>query len=301
MGMSKLPVYLYPNDITLIIDPDNNRNTNNTMYQRKLQLQKGFSDTVNIVFKNSDQKPIPLSTTTTYTIDLLDSAGRQLVLSKPITIVDDGITLALRGAASLSFNPIDTINLAAGSYKFIVKRTNADGSYTPAYANTYYGITGEIEILEDGFPIGFPVQTVTLAQLEAGKQLDFTPAHRGYSFYSPWIRPYHSATTTPTLTSAIISLNNFVGVVSVEGTLDNTVSGAGSANAAAATISSYTINTASISNLQLSWNGTYVAYRFVVYPNADGFGVNYYPTGFPIGSNLNNYPNGFIDRIQLIS
>ncbi len=31
------------------------------------------------------------------------------------------------------------------------------------------------------------------------------------------------------------------------------------------------------------------------------FGNNYYPSGFPIGSNLNKFPNGFLDQIQFFS
>jgi hypothetical protein len=36
-------------------------------------------------------------------------------------------------------------------------------------------------------------------------------------------------------------------------------------------------------------------------PASDGFGINYYPTGNPIGSNINKFPNGFVDNIQYFS
>ena len=48
------------------------------MYQRKLKLQKGFKDSVQIQFKNGDQKPVSISSST-YRFDIIDSAGRTLL------------------------------------------------------------------------------------------------------------------------------------------------------------------------------------------------------------------------------
>ena len=299
--MSKLPVYLYPNVFNVILDLDNNRSINNIMYQRKLTLQKGFKDSIQIQFKNSDQKPIPVSTTTNYIMDVIDNQGRELVLSKPLTVLDDGVTLSLRGLTSVTFDPIDTLNLTAASYKFVIKQDNGDGTFTPAYANTYYGITGEIEIVEDGFPIGFPVQTINSKQLITLAQYNRDPQHMGYWFFSPWLFPFASAMTTPTPQSAVIALDNFAGVITVEGTLDNNVSNSGSANVQTSTLTTYTANTPTLGNVQLTWTGSYTAIRFVVYPNVDGFRVNYYPTGNPIGSQTNKFPSGFVDKIQYIS
>jgi hypothetical protein len=299
--MSKLPVYLYPNVFNVILDLDNNRSINNIMYQRKLTLQKGFKDSVQIQFKNSDQKPIPISTTTNYIMDVIDNQGRELVLTKSLVVLDDGATLNLRGLAQITFDPIDTLNLTAASYKFIIKQDNGDGTFTPAYSNTYYGITGEIEIVEDGFPIGFPVQTANDKQLITLAQYNRDPQHMGYMFFSPWFFPFPSAMTTPTPQSAVIALNNFAGVITVEGTLDNNVSNSGNANVQASTLTTYTSTSPTIGNVQLTWTGSYTAIRFTVFPDKDGFGCNYYPTGNPIGSLTNKFPNGFVDKIQYIS
>lgn len=299
--MNKLPVYLYSNVFEVILDLDVNRSINNIMYQRKLKLQKGFKDSIQIQFKNSDQKPISMSTSTNYIMDIIDNEGRELVLSKPLVILDDGVSLNLKGLAQVTFDPVDTLNLTAASYKFIVKQDNGDGTFTPAYSNTYYGITGDIEIVEDGFPIGFPVQSVNSDQLEASKQYDRSTNHMGYEFYSPWFRPFQSAMTTPTPQSAVLSLNNFAGTIKVQGTLDNNPSSIGNANVQSTTLVNYVVSEPTLGNIQLTWTGSYTAIQFTIFPNPDGFGVNYYPTGNPIGSLTNKFPNGFIDRIQYIS
>ena len=64
--MQKLPVYLYTNRYSVILDLDNNRGVNNVMYQRNLIFQKGLKNKVQIQFKNSDQKPVDISTGTFY-------------------------------------------------------------------------------------------------------------------------------------------------------------------------------------------------------------------------------------------
>ena len=298
--MNKLPVYLYSNKLDVILDLDQTTGIHKIMYQRKLKIQKGFKDSIQIQFKNSDQKTVSVSTGT-YWFDMIDASGRQLVLSKPLTIIDDAVTTSTRGLAVATFDPIDTINVEAASYKFIVKKDNGDGTFTPAYSNTYYGITGEVEVVQDGFAIGYPVQTVDIKRLETTKEYDRNPGDMGYFFTSDWMRPIVRPTTTATTSSALITLASFAGTITVEGTLDNNPSGAGHANAQVFTATSYVSSTPVQGTIQLTWNGAFTAVRFKIKPDRDGIGVNYYPTGNPIGSQTNKWPSGFVDQIQYIS
>jgi hypothetical protein len=270
------------------------------MYQRKLKIQKGFKDSIQIQFKNSDQKPVSVSTGS-YWFDMIDSSGRQLVLSKQLTIVDDGVTTSTRGLSLATFDPIDTINLTAASYKFLVKQDNGDGTFTPAYSNTYYGITGEVEVVEDGFAIGYPIQTIDIKKLESNREYDRNPLQMGFMFVSEWVRPVVQATTTPTTSTAVITLASFVGEITVEGTVDNNPSPAGQANAQVSVVADYVSVSPTQGTIQLTWNGAYTAVRFKIKPTNDPYGVNYYPTGSPIGSQTNKWPSGFVDQIQYIS
>ena len=294
--MNKLPVYLYSNLFEVILDLDQNRSIHKIMYQRKLKIQKGFKDSIQIQFKNSDQKPVPISTGTTYTFDMIDSSGRELVLSKTLEV-----TSSTKGLSLVTFDPLDTINLVAGSYKFVVKQDNGDGTFTPAYSNTYYGITGDLEIVEDGFPIGYPIQTVTSTVLETGKDYDRNPGDMGFVFVTGWLRPVLRASNTMTNTTAVVTLAGFKGTITVEGTLDNNPSGSGHANAQAFTLTNWTTTSQTTSMITLDCGTGYTAVRFKVKPARDSYSSNYYPTGFPVGSNTNKFPNGFIDQIQYIS
>ena len=85
--MQKLPVYLYPNLLTVQLDLDSTvKGVNNTMYQRELKIQKGMKNKVQIQFKNSDQKAVRIkastalaqaASTTTVDIVVTNSAGIQ--------------------------------------------------------------------------------------------------------------------------------------------------------------------------------------------------------------------------------
>ena len=294
--MNKLPVYLYSNLLEVILDLDQNRSIHKIMYQRKLKIQKGFKDSIQIQFKNSDQKPVPISTSTTYSFDMIDSTGRELVLSKTLEV-----TSSTKGLSLVTFDPLDTINLVAGSYKFVVKQDNGDGTFTPAYSNTYYGITGDLEVVEDGFPIGYPIQTVTSTVLETGKDYDRTYGDMGFVFVSGWLRPVIRSSNTMTNTTAVITLAGFKGTITVEGTLDNNPSGSGHANAQAFTLTNWTTTSQTTSMITLDCGTGYTAVRFKVKPARDPLSNNYYPTGYPIGSNTNKFPSGFVDQIQYIS
>ena len=86
--MQKLPVYLYSNLFSIQLDLDNEvRETNNTMYQRELRIQKGLKNKVQLQFKNSDQKAIRVravtntaspTSTSSNTISLVNAANVQV-------------------------------------------------------------------------------------------------------------------------------------------------------------------------------------------------------------------------------
>ena len=303
--MNKLPVYLYPNSLDVILDLDQNKGIHKIMYQRKLKIQKGFKDTVQIQFKNSDQKPVSIAGNDYY-LDLLDNEGKQYVLnqSKKLDIVEyvgTDSSIVSKGIATVTFDPFDTIDLQAANYKFVIKRDNGDGTYTPAYSNTYYGITGDLEVVSDGFPTGFPIQTVDMKTLETGKDYDRTFGSMGFIFRTGWLRPVVRATSTATNSTAAITLAGFVGTITVEGTLDNSPSPAGQANAQSFEITTYTTATATTEIINIDCGSGYTAVRFKVKPAPGPLGTNYYPTGYPIGSQTNKFPSGFIDNILYFS
>ena len=219
--MENIPVYLYTNllDITLDLDATV-RGVNNVMYQRDLKIQKGLKNQVRIQFKNSDQKKIHISNTQTFVFSMFDAVNRRLLIEKPLSILDANTT-ATRGLALLTLAESDTIDLDRSSYQFSIKQLDSDGSYTPAYANTYYGVNGTLHILNDIFPVLQPSAEVVsfLKSFNADTQLY---EHKSGNVYA---QPEFNSNTA--LHTAAMYMTGYRGTVYIQATLNNTPASSG--------------------------------------------------------------------------
>jgi hypothetical protein len=158
--MQNLPIYLYNNGLDVILDLDpTTLGVNQVMYQRDLKIQKGIKNKVRVQFKNSDQKRIPIDSTGTYVFSMFDATNQRLLIEKNLNVLDQGTT-STRGLAELTLTESDTMDLDVSNYQFTVKYRDADGTYLPTYANTYYGVAGQIKLAQDAYPVLQPSQEV---------------------------------------------------------------------------------------------------------------------------------------------
>jgi hypothetical protein len=118
--MQKLPVYLYPNLLTVQLDLDSAvKGVNNTMYQRELKIQKGMKNKVQIQFKNSDQKAVRIK------------AGTTLAQAASTTTVD----IVVSSSAGIQLGMlVNNANIAPGTFvSAIADNTITLGTLTPSY------------------------------------------------------------------------------------------------------------------------------------------------------------------------
>jgi len=291
--MLKLPVYLYPNVTTVILDLDQNRGINDTMYQRELQIQKGITNTIQIQFKNSDQKPVNISTGT-FVFSMIDTASQQLVLEKALTVIDDGVTYSLKGLAQLQLTESDTVDLQSVPYTFGVKQLNSDGyTYSPTYANTYYGMSGVVHVVQDLFPIAKDSVVVPMTQ----RISNGNPSYNQFDFWGGNVYAHPELKSNTGLCTAAFYLNNFAGTFSVEGSLDNEPAEPGNANANFVTLSSSTITTNTTGIVYVNWNGIFTYVRFKSTPAPDQYATNWYSTPQLNPATPTQFPNGKIDKV----
>ena len=118
------------------------------MYQRTLTLQKGIKNTIQLQFKNSDQKLLNISTSS-FIVTLFDTVNNRNLIEKDVTILDDGVTLTLKGLGTVTFTESELDACESVYYKLGIKTIDSTGSYVPAYANTYYGMAGTVEVKHD--------------------------------------------------------------------------------------------------------------------------------------------------------
>ena len=215
--MQSLPIYLYSNTLDVILDLDiTTRGVNQVMYQRDLKIQKGIKNNVRVQFKNSDQKRINISNTTTFVFSMFDAINQRLLLQKDLTVIDDGTTLNLRGVAELTFNESDTVDLEKSSYQYsITYKDPTDGTSLPAYVNTYYGMAGTLILDDDVYPVLQPSQEV-VSFLNA-----FNSFTNRYEHTSGNIYAYPEFNSNSALHTVAMYMTNFRGTVNIEATLYN--------------------------------------------------------------------------------
>ena len=214
--MELLSVYLYQNDISVILDLDpTNSGVNRVMYQRELTIQKGIKNQVRIQFKNSDQKRISISNTQTYVFSMIDNVSHQLLVEKNLEILDDGVTTSTRGLGLLTLNENDTLDLDKGNYSYSIKYYDNTGSLVPTYSNTYYGMGGTIKLSNDAYPVLQESQSITEFQESFNAQTQL------YEFKSGNIYARPEVNGNSALHTAAFYLTNFKGTVYTQATLSN--------------------------------------------------------------------------------
>jgi hypothetical protein len=212
----KLPVYLYTNLFEVILDLDNNNRINQVMYQRELKLQKGLKNTVQLQFKNSDQKLLNIASNQ-FVFVLFDTVNQRNLIEKDVEILDDGTTLALRGLGKVTLTESELLACESVYYKAAIKAVDSDGSYTPAYANTYYGVGATVEVRHDIFPVLVPSQEVT--HFDVYYNADQSKLQ--YEYYSGNLSAHPEFKSNVALHTVAAYMTRYRGRVLIEATLEN--------------------------------------------------------------------------------
>ena len=119
--------------------------------RRKSQVIRGVSNPITFTFKNEDQKAQNI-TSKTYEFNLIDSESKKAVITKTLTILDDGSTVSTTGDASCTITEGDLLPLDAKFYNFSVREVKSDNSREVTYADTGYAAAGTVEILDGAYP-----------------------------------------------------------------------------------------------------------------------------------------------------
>ena len=218
--MQILPVYLYANKLDIILDLDATvRGVNQIMYQRDLKIQKGIKNQVRIQFKNSDQKRVSISNTQTFVFSMFDVVSQRLLIEKELEVLDE--TTSTKGMALLTLNESDTLDLDRSSYQYSVKLMDTDGSYTPAYSNTYYGMAGTLHLSNDVYPILQDSNSVDSFNITYNDDIQLYE-HKSGNIYA---NPEYNGNSA--LHTVAMYMTGYKGTVYIQGTLDNSPGSSG--------------------------------------------------------------------------
>jgi len=225
---------------------------NSKVYDRRLTLHRGVSNPVSFTFKNEDQKAQDI-TAKTYEFNLIDSESKKAVLTKTLTVLDDGSTVSTKGDASCTITEGDLLPLDAKFYNFSVREVKSDGSREITYSDTGYAAAGTVELLDGAYPEFLPSTSVS----------SFTASGGPLAYTSGSIDSRPGINNNKALHTIAVYTKNFSGALRVQGTMsaspsntdyfDITMEGAGS-----------TANTFSSSTTVTNFNftGVYHSVRF---------------------------------------
>ena len=185
------------------------------VYDRRLTLHRGVDNPITFTFKNEDQKNQDI-TSKTFELNIIDSESKKSVVSKTLTILDDGSTVSTKGDASCTITEGDLLPLDAKFYNYAVREVASDNSRTVTYADTGYAAAGTIELLDGAYP-EFVASTSVSSFTAVGGPLAYTSG-------SIDARP--GINNNKALHTIAVYTKNFTGALRVQGTMSASPSNA---------------------------------------------------------------------------
>jgi hypothetical protein len=137
-----------------------------------------------------------------------------MIIEKTLEVLEE--TATVKGMALLTLNESDTLDLDKSSYTYSVKLLDSNGgTYTPAYANTYYGMNGTLHLANDAFPILKDSTTITTFNPT------FNASSSKYEYKSGNIYSYPEYNGNTALHTLAIYMTAYKGQVLIQVSLDN--------------------------------------------------------------------------------
>ena len=147
--MQTVSRYLLNNLVIVGITGYHGRNP--AVYDRRIKLYKGVSNPISFTFKNEDQKAQDI-TAKTFEFNLIDSETKQSVVTRNLTILDDGSTITTKGTASVTVTESDLLTLDAKFYNYAIREVATNNTRTVTFADSFYNAAGTIEVLDGAYP-----------------------------------------------------------------------------------------------------------------------------------------------------
>jgi hypothetical protein len=142
--MQKISSYLYPNRINVVADVAVFPVRYKIVYQNRIKIYQGVDNVLTVDVKNSDQKRIDLGSLLgedeSLKMSVQDILGKEFLLA-------DVTPSATKGLATVNIQETDLVNLDPQFLNFTIYKINADDTKTVFYADTQFGIKGNMELV----------------------------------------------------------------------------------------------------------------------------------------------------------
>ena len=249
--MQTVSRYLLNN--TIIVYQTGYHGRNSKVYDRRLKVYRGVSNPLNFTFKNEDQKAQDI-TARQFEFNMIDNETKSSVITKNLTILDDGSTFSTKGTASVVIDEADLLALDAKFYNYAIREIvigdDSTISRTVTFSDTAYNAEGTIEISDGAYPQFVP-STVIDTFVKAGST--YTSS---YKTANPGVN------NNTALHTVAVYPKNFAGTLTIEGTMATSAEVTANPQHQYFTISTNNITTSDTVNYY-NFNGVLQGVRFV--------------------------------------
>jgi hypothetical protein len=192
--------YLYPNKILVQISDDITVTQRNPIvYAKNIRIYQGVNNTLQVLFRNADQKPVSVSQQNPSFVVLRDTDA-SIYIKKPITVTDPA-----RGVGSVTITDAEILDLEPGFYGYSITVLDQLGSESATYVDDNYGARGVLEVVAGAYPVFAESQIATIQEnLDVTNSVDARPSQNQNS----------------ALHTLSMYFQNFTGTVTVQGTQD---------------------------------------------------------------------------------
>lgn len=210
--MQLTSLYLLNTRVDLIINTTGYVVEYTPVHKKQLKLFKGIDNQVQFRVLNVDQKPVDISTYTP-TIMVYD-ASKMLVIRKTGVVQDDGVDTFKKGLFTVEFTENEMLNLSPQYMSYSVYLTDSSSKRILTYSNDHHGNNGTIILSDEVMPE--PIDTIVVDTFIQTGLLPYV-----YTTEAAYANPGINGNSA--LHTVAFYVNEFVGSVSIQGTLSSNV------------------------------------------------------------------------------
>ncbi len=214
--MQLVPKYLLNNSVTLTANLAGEITEYRSVYQRNLNLVRGIDNVIQFNVLNADQKPVSILNTYTPKFQLYDESNR-LIVEKDGTVIETS-TPSKVGHFTVTISENDLLNVKSQYMHYTVYISkDSDASKTILHSGTNFTNKGIVYVSTEEFPgplNSYSISTFTEDNPSSGV------------FLSETVTAEPTINGNSALHTVAYYLDEAVGDIVVQGTLDNQINGA---------------------------------------------------------------------------
>ena len=216
--MQLIPRYLYNNTITIIATEIGLQTEFRPVYARQIKVYKGIDNKIQFRLLNADQKPL---NTTSYTPKFVafDENNNQIIARNGVlNQLDD--SSATRGMFTVTITANDLLDIPRQYLRYNIYLQDNNSNKTITYSDSNFDNRATILIDDYAFPGPSDTFSVTSFVKDTGE-----PGVDDDAWYSESISAEPAINGNEALHTAAIYTNNYDGIVTVQVTLENQITG----------------------------------------------------------------------------